>query len=55
MRLPRIRRGGKANLLERVKVVLHAFDGNILAILDALRFEHLGECTLAFLSDQPVF
>ena len=32
---------GRQHLLKAVKVVLHALDGNILAILDALRLEDL--------------
>ena len=32
---------GRRHLLEAVKVILHALDGNILAILDALRLQDL--------------
>lgn len=41
-------------LLEGVEVVLHALDGDILAVLDALRLEHLREGALALLGHQPV-
>ena len=42
------------HLVERVEVVLHALDRDVLAILDALRLEHLGEGALALLADQAV-
>jgi hypothetical protein len=35
-------------------MILHALDGNILAILDALRFEHLTEGALALFGDQAI-
>ena len=42
------------HLIERVEVVLHALDGDVLAILDALRLEHLREGALALFADQAV-
>lgn len=41
-------------LVQAVKVVLHALDGNILAILDALGFQHLTESALTLLGHKPV-
>jgi hypothetical protein len=35
-------------------MILHALDGNILAVLDALRFEHLTEGALALFGNQAV-
>lgn len=35
-------------------MVLHALDGHILAILDALRLEHLGEGALTLFADEAV-
>jgi hypothetical protein len=43
-----------AHLVQAVEMILHAFDGNILAILDALRFEHLTEGALALFGNQAV-
>jgi hypothetical protein len=45
---------GGLYLLEAVKVVLHALDGDILAVLDALGLEHLREGALTLLGHQPV-
>ena len=42
------------DLLDGVKVVLHALDGNELVRLDVLRLQHLAECPLAFLAQQLV-
>ena len=41
-------------LLDGLEVVLHALDGDVLACLDALRLEHLGEGALALLTDETV-
>ena len=41
-------------LLEAVKVVLHALDGDILAVLDALRLQDLGEGALALFTDESI-
>ena len=35
-------------------MVLHALDGHILASLDALRLQHLGEGTLTLLAYQSI-
>ena len=42
------------DLIDGVKMVLHALDGVVLAILDALGFEDLGEGALALLGDEPI-
>lgn len=42
-----------AHLVQRVKVVLHALDGHVLAILDALGLEHLGKSALTLLCHKP--
>ena len=46
--------GSRPHLLQRVKVLLHALDGHILAVAHALRLEHLREGTLALLGHQAV-
>lgn len=43
-----------AYLFNRVKMVLHALNGNVLARLDALSFEHFREGSFTFLTNQPV-
>lgn len=43
-----------AHLVQAVKMVLHALDGNILAILDALCLQHLAESALTLLGHKPV-
>jgi hypothetical protein len=43
-----------AHLVDAVEVVFHALDGHVLAILNALRLEHLAEGPLALLGDQAV-
>ena len=43
-----------SHLVEAVKVILHALDSYILAILDALRFQHLREGALTLLAYQAV-
>ena len=35
-------------------MILHTLDGDVLARLDALGLEHLGEGALALLANQPV-
>ena len=42
------------DLLNAVEVVLHAFDRDILPVLDRLRLENLRECALALLRDQAI-
>lgn len=42
-------------LVDVVKVGLHAFNGNVLASLDGLRFKHLRESALTLLADKSVF
>jgi hypothetical protein len=42
------------HLIKAVEMVLHALDGNVLAILDALCLQHLAECALALLGNEPV-
>lgn len=41
-------------LIQAVEVVLHAFDGNVLAILDALGFQHLAESAPTLLGNKPI-
>ena len=42
------------HLIERVEVVLHALDGDVLAILDALRLQNLGKRPLSLLRHEAV-
>ena len=42
------------HLIQRVEVVLHALDGDVLAILDALRLQNLGKRPLALLRHEAV-
>ena len=44
----------RMHLVDRVEVVFHALDGNVLASLDALRLEHLREGTLSLFANEPV-
>ena len=44
----------RPRLLQGIEVVLHTLDRDILAVLDALGFEHLGEGALALLPNQSV-
>ena len=47
--------GVLCHLLDALEGVLHALDRHILACLDTLRFEHLGEGPLSFLGDESIF
>ena len=42
------------DLVDALKVVLHALDGMVLAVLDILGLEHLGERAFALLGNQTV-
>jgi|TARA_B110001450_G_scaffold234911_1_gene239217 hypothetical protein len=42
------------DLVDGVKMVLHALNGNIFGSLDALGLEHLRESSFAFLGDQTI-
>ena len=42
------------HLVERVEVILHALDGDILAVFNALRLKHLRERALAFLANETI-
>lgn len=46
--------GMGAHLIKAIEMVLHAFYGNILPILDALCFQYLRECSFTLFCHQPV-
>lgn len=42
------------HLVDRIEVILHAFDGMVLAILNILGFENFTKSSLTLLGNKPV-
>lgn len=42
------------NLIDSIKVVLHALNGNIFGCLDGLSFKYLRESSFTLFGDKPV-
>ena len=44
-----------AYLLNRLKMIFHAFNGDVFASFDRLGLKYLGKCSFSLFADKPVF